>query len=168
MLSGLAIAAAVLSKGPVGFFPAVTPAIAWITLRDNATPSGRQVGPPAYRPSPSLQRERGPCDIPLANVLAIQAALVCTLAVSFGLMLIPAAAREYLSGYWQQQIVSSMRGEHGRVLSIAGHFNIVLLLVRNLAIPSLIVGSLLGSFAMAIWANGRRSTPHAARCGSAC
>jgi 4-amino-4-deoxy-L-arabinose transferase-like glycosyltransferase len=128
ILSGLAIAAAVLSKGPVGFFPIVTPAIAWITLRRGTLPLPLGEGTVRYR---------------LANVLATQATVACAVAISLGLLLIPTAAREYLSGYWQQQIVSSLRGEHGRVLSIAGHLNIVLLLARNLAIPTLIVGILL-------------------------
>ncbi|HEV3136475.1 MAG TPA: glycosyltransferase family 39 protein [Pirellulales bacterium] len=126
ILSGLAISAAVLSKGPVGLFPAITPAIAWITLRR----------------TPPLPLGEGIGECTFARALWVQSGVLCVMAVSLGLMLIPPAAREYLSGYWQQQVVSSMRGEREIVLSIAGHLNIVLLLARNLGIPALIVGGL--------------------------
>ncbi len=163
ILAGLAITAAIMSKGPVGLFPAVTPAIAWLTLRRtlplpldfgelgstelaevSRAGEGRGEGKKSQTPHLNpLPKGEGTAQYSFAHALAVQSGVLCTVAISFGLVLVPAAAREYLAGYWQQQIVSSMRGEHGVVLSTAGHLNIVLLLARHLAVPALIVGGLM-------------------------
>ncbi len=113
-LAGAAIAAAVLCKGPVGLFPAVTPAIAWITLRRTS----------------------------FARALCIELVVLASVAGSFGIVLIPEASREYLAVYWHQQIVASVLGHREGVSSLAGHFNILRSVARELAIPVLVAGSL--------------------------
>ncbi|MBI3837472.1 MAG: hypothetical protein HY288_06015, partial [Planctomycetia bacterium] len=93
-------------------------------------------------PNP-LPKGAGTAQYCFARALTVQTAVLCTLGVSFGLVLISAPAREYLAGYWQQQIASSLRGEREGVVSIAGHLNIVIWLTRELSIPAGIVGSLM-------------------------
>ncbi|MBI3839992.1 MAG: glycosyltransferase family 39 protein, partial [Planctomycetia bacterium] len=89
ILSGLAIAAAVLSKGPVGLFPAVTPAIAWITLRRTLPlplGEGRGEGEEPQTPHPNpLPKGEGTAQNCFARALSVQMAVLCTLGVSFGL-----------------------------------------------------------------------------------
>ncbi|HEV3138148.1 MAG TPA: glycosyltransferase family 39 protein, partial [Pirellulales bacterium] len=107
-LAGLAMLASFMTKGPVGLFPAATPAIAWVAIRR----------------------------APWPKAVLIQAGLLCCFAGSLGLLLTSEQAREYLGMYWQQQVLASMRGQRETVISGDGHFRILILMVRELAMPT--------------------------------
>ncbi len=112
-LAGMAIAAAVLSKGPVGLFPAVTPAIAWFALRRTS----------------------------FAQAAWIELVVAASFAAVIAMVLIPAACREYLVAYWHQQVVSSMLGHRERIGSWVGQFDIMVLIINELRIPILVTGA---------------------------
>ncbi|HEX3728039.1 MAG TPA: glycosyltransferase family 39 protein [Pirellulales bacterium] len=108
VLAGAALTAAVLAKGPVGLFPAVTPMIAYCTLsRLNA----KRVG-------------------------LVQCGVWGACLVTFGLVLLSAASREYLSAYWHDQVLSSLRGQRERSGSPFGQLNIMVCVMRELRIPA--------------------------------
>lgn len=107
LLAGAAVAAAVLSKGPVGLFPAVSPAVAWLTLR------------PASRTKAAL----------------VQCVLLTSAAGVLGCVLIDSQAREYLHAYWQGQVLASVSGQRDAILSFPGRFTILFFLAKHLVIP---------------------------------
>lgn len=91
-LAAGSILAAVLSKGPVGMFPAVTPAVIWLTLRGQS----------------------------VRKSLLVQITLLVFLAAAVGLILAESAPREFLSAYVKQQIVNSLQGRRETVDSPLG------------------------------------------------
>jgi hypothetical protein len=105
IVAAAAIAAAVGSKGPVGLFPAVTPAIAWLTLR--RTSFSRAVG--------------------------LQLALVAALATLAGLVWMHPPAREYLFTYFDKQVLGSLQGARETTISTWGRFYLVWALIVDLA-----------------------------------
>ncbi len=115
LLAGLAIAAALASKGPVGLFPLVTPAIAWLTLR----------------PKSAIQATR------------VQASVVAVVAVLLALTLTYAPAREFVAAYYQHQVVTSLQGQRETVDSAWGRFDLVWQLVVHL-LPTAIIAAALG------------------------
>ena len=83
-LAGLSVAAAVLSKGPTGFFPLAAPFIAALVMRDRA---------PA--------------------VLASAAAMLFGVIGAALLVLVPDVSRESLQTHWNHQVLASIRGDRG-------------------------------------------------------
>jgi 4-amino-4-deoxy-L-arabinose transferase-like glycosyltransferase len=125
LFAAAAITAAILSKGPVGLFPAITPAVAWLTMR-----------PQSFRKS-----------------LLVQITLVVFLAGSVGLVLARPAAREYLSAYFERQVVASLQGERDVVESALGRFH----LAWALAVDLVFSGT--AAAALVLWARtGRKGT----------
>jgi 4-amino-4-deoxy-L-arabinose transferase-like glycosyltransferase len=122
-LAGLAITAALLAKGPVGLFPAVTPAIAWMTLRRAGATTGLTIG---------SQR-----------AALVQACVLGCCFCSLALVLLPAVSREYLGTYWHQQVLASVTGRREGVRALSGHLKILLLLARSLQIAVLLTGIVL-------------------------
>ena len=106
-LTALSITAAILSKGPVGLFPAVSPALIWLTMR-----------PQSFRKS-----------------LLIQLSLVVFLVGFVGLLLTNPAARGFLSTYFNQQVVNSLQGRRDVVDSKLGQFYLLAALPRDLVLP---------------------------------
>ena len=119
ILSAAAIVAALGSKGPVGLFPVVTPAIAWLTLR--RTSFSRAVG--------------------------LQLALVTSLGVLTGLVWMHQPAREYLSTYFDKQVLISLQGARETKVSSWGRFYLVWSLILDLLCT--------GALAVALVAWGR-------------
>ena len=105
---GLSMLAGVLSKGPTGLFPLVTPLVAWATLR-------RQTW---------------------IRALATNAAWVFFFCAGFGLVLLQPAARECISEYLHQQLLPSLAGQRGLTLDW-GQFYILKAIQINLRVPAL-------------------------------
>lgn len=83
VLAGLSILAALLSKGPVGLFPAVKPLVGWLTLR-RAT---------------------------VRRALVVELGLLIALGAGCAAASASQASRDYLLGYWQEQFLASLSGE---------------------------------------------------------
>jgi 4-amino-4-deoxy-L-arabinose transferase-like glycosyltransferase len=111
-LAGTAITAALLAKGPVGLFPAITPALAWLTHRRGSVPDAS-----------AARLRRAAC---------VQAAVLCGCALSLSLLLLSTAARDYLGEYWHQQVLASVRGERDSGHGLWSHLKIVGFLAKNL------------------------------------
>ncbi|HEV3417390.1 MAG TPA: glycosyltransferase family 39 protein, partial [Pirellulales bacterium] len=111
------IAAAVLSKGPVGLYPLVTPLVAYFTLRRRT----------------------------LGRAMAENAALVVLVGAALGLVgLLPGAA-EYLDKYLHEQLFASLRGQREVVGSALGRFDIVWKMLKELVLPAAIAAGLIWS-----------------------
>jgi hypothetical protein len=94
VLSAAAIIAALGSKGPVGLFPAVTPAIVWLALRRT-----------------SLVRAAG-----------MQLGLVVLLAVLAAVVWSQQPAREFIAAYYERQVLNSLQGARETVESAWGRY----------------------------------------------
>ncbi|HEY2894547.1 MAG TPA: glycosyltransferase family 39 protein [Pirellulales bacterium] len=105
-LAGLAIVAAVGSKGPVGLFPLATPLLAQLTLR---------------------------CCAP-RRFAGVQVVLLTVLAIALGLVLANPPAREFLTRYFHQQIVDSLQGQRETNDSPVGRFQLVVDLCWDLGL----------------------------------
>lgn len=114
LLAALSLVAALGSKGPVGLFPLVTPAIAWLTL-------GRGNGRQAAR-----------VQLLLCGLLIVLGAAVCT----------SPDARDFLAAYYQRQVVSSLQGQREMVDSGLGRFYLLWALGNHL-LPSAAVAAVL-------------------------
>ena len=97
ILSAAALVAALGSKGPVGLFPAVTPVIAWLTLRRTS----------------------------FSGAVGLQLALVAALAMLSGLVWMHQPAREFLSAYYDKQLLISLQGARETADSTWGRFYLV-------------------------------------------
>ena len=82
VLAAGSIVAAVLSKGPVGLFPVVTPVVAWMTMRSTS----------------------------LRKTLIVETTLLVFLAAALVLLLSQAEPRAFLITYFEQQVVNSLQG----------------------------------------------------------
>jgi hypothetical protein len=109
---GACIVAAVLSKGPVGFFPLATPLVIHFTLRGQSIP--RSVGQ-------------------TVTLAAIVAAI-------FGLVLLNRASSDYVGKYLHEQLFASLAGRREVVDSALGRFDIVAKLLRETVLPTAIAG----------------------------
>jgi hypothetical protein len=105
IVSALAIAAAVGTKGPVGLFPAATPAIAWLTLRRTS----------------------------FVRAIGLQSALVASLALLAAAVWSHPAAREFVSAYFERQVLGSLQGARETVDSAWGRYYLVWALAFDLA-----------------------------------
>lgn len=114
LVAAAAITAAILSKGPVGLFPAITPAIAWLTMRQQ-----------------SIQKS-----------LMVQMVLAIFLAGCIGLVVAQPAAREYLPAYFEQQVVASLQGQRDVVESPLGRFHLAWALMVDLALSAVAAGAI--------------------------
>ena len=110
-----AIAAAVLSKGPVGLFPLATPLVIHFALRRQS----------------------------LARAIAHQAALVLLVAGAAGLILFMPGSADYLSKYLHEQLLASLAGRREVVASALGRLDIIWKIIRELALPAAIAGGLI-------------------------
>lgn len=113
-VAALAITAATGTKGPVGLFPLVTPAIAWLTI-------GR---------------------IRFGKGLLVQITLLLFLAAAIGLVLANPDAREFISAYLQKQVVSSLEGARETTDSSLGRFHLAWALCIDLLLSAVIAGAL--------------------------
>jgi 4-amino-4-deoxy-L-arabinose transferase-like glycosyltransferase len=113
-LAGVAVAAAVGSKGPVGLFPLVTPTVAYLTL--GGTSRRRSFG--------------------------MQLALVFALATVIGLVMLEADARAFTQAYLNEQVFNSIRGARETVNSGWGRFELASGLVIDLLPSAAIVAGM--------------------------
>ncbi|HEV2972045.1 MAG TPA: glycosyltransferase family 39 protein [Pirellulales bacterium] len=109
------IAAAVLSKGPVGLFPLVTPLVAYCTLKRRT----------------------------LARAVAENAALVALVAAALWLICLLPGAADYLDKYLHEQLFASLRGQREVVGSALGRFDIVWKMLKELILPTTVAGGLI-------------------------
>jgi hypothetical protein len=123
VLAAASIVAAVLTKGPVGLFPAVTPSVIWLTLRQQT--AGRS--------------------------LVVQLTLLGCLAALTAWVLADPVRHEFLSEYFQKQIVSSLQGRRETVSSPLGQGA----LLWTLVVQDLLPGAAMAA-ACVVWARGRR------------
>ncbi len=123
--AGVATAAAVLSKGPVGLFPLVAPTISWLTLR-RAT---------------------------IRQALVAQSIVVLVVIITVLVVLMPPPARQYAVEYWHGQIVRSMLGQRETVSTFAGRFEVLRVFFVEMLPALAIVG--LGLLALTRWLVGR-------------
>lgn len=114
LLAAAAIVAALGSKGPVGLFPLATPALAWVTLREVS-----------FRPA-----------------VLVQGALIAALAVMVGIVCLDPQAREFLTAYYQRQVLDSLHGQREMVDSVLGHFYLVWSLLVHLWPSATVAGVL--------------------------
>jgi hypothetical protein len=102
-----AIAAAVLSKGPVGLYPLVTPLVAHVTLR-------RQT---------------------LVRAVAESVALVALFSGIIGLACLLPGAAAYYDKYLHGQVLAAMQGRREVVNSILGRFDILWRVAQQVVLP---------------------------------
>jgi 4-amino-4-deoxy-L-arabinose transferase-like glycosyltransferase len=102
-----AIAAAVLSKGPVGLFPLAAPLAIHFTLRRQSR----------------------------VRSMAQTAALAALVAGAGGLILLMPGAGDYLGRYLHEQLFASLEGRREVVASALGRFDIVWKIIRELIVP---------------------------------
>jgi 4-amino-4-deoxy-L-arabinose transferase-like glycosyltransferase len=103
VLGSAAMTAAVLTKGPVGLFPLVTPFIYQLTM-----------------PASNWRRS-----------LLVQGTLVVLLAVMIGLVLCEQAPREFFATYLRQQVFRSMQGQREINPSSLGRLSLLTGLLRD-------------------------------------
>jgi hypothetical protein len=113
-LAATCLMGAVLSKGPVGMFPLVTPAVIAITIR------------------------RGQ----LRHMLVIQEGLALAFMLLLGLVLVQPGAHNYLTTYFHQQVVSSLAGHREIVHSRFGRLDILFRMAGQLIVPGLVAAVL--------------------------
>ena len=111
--AALSIAAAILTKGPVGLFPTVAPTLIWLTLRRQS----------------------------FCKTLLVQTTLVAFLFGAVGILLTRPTAREFLWTYFNQQVLCSLQGQRELTDSRLGQFNLLWLLSWDLLIPSVVAGA---------------------------
>ncbi len=104
ILSAAAVVAAVGTKGPVGLFPAVTPAIAWLTLRRTS----------------------------FARAIGMQIGLLASLALLAAAVWSHPPAREFGSAYYEQQVRHSLQGARETIDSLWGRYYLAWALVFDL------------------------------------
>lgn len=104
------LTAAVLSKGPVGLYPLAAPLCLALTL----------------------ERERA------RRMLAIGEGFLLMFLLFFGLLLLQNGAHEYLTKYFQIQVVSSLAGARETVHSAFGRFYIIREILQQVKNPLLI------------------------------
>lgn len=112
VLAGTSVAAALLAKGPVGLFPAVSPALAWLVLG---------------------QSSRG-------KALLVQLVLLASAAGALGCLLLSSEARSYLHDYLQVQVLASVAGQRDAVTAFPGRLSILLFLAKDLLMPGGLAG----------------------------
>ncbi len=135
VLGAACIVAAVLSKGPVGLFPLATPLAMCIACRCRRISTDLK-----GEPRPSGSRESR--SLMVAALLECMA-LIAMVAAAFGLVLLSPGASDYLGKYLHEQLFASLAGQREVVSSALGRFDILLKLVRELAVPGAIAGLLM-------------------------
>jgi 4-amino-4-deoxy-L-arabinose transferase-like glycosyltransferase len=114
IIGAVAIAAAVLSKGPVGLYPLATPLVAYVTLRRKA----------------------------LARAIVETIALVALFCGVIGLVCLLPGAAEYFDKYLHGQVLAAMQGRREVVNSILGRFDILWKVVQQVILPLAIAAGL--------------------------
>jgi 4-amino-4-deoxy-L-arabinose transferase-like glycosyltransferase len=104
-LAGVSVVAAVLTKGPAGFFPIAAPVLVALLVPQHARPAVRH-----------------------------GLVMLGTLAVTGGILFSVDASRAALSTYWNQQVVASISGARGggRWTSLVRHLNGIVLRMGGL------------------------------------
>ena len=104
-LSGVSVVAAVLTKGPAGFFPIAAPVLVALLVPQHARSAVRH-----------------------------GLVMLGTLAVTAGILFSVDASRAALSTYWHQQVAASISGERGggRWTSLVRHLNGIMLRMGGL------------------------------------
>ncbi len=115
IVAAAAIAAAVLSKGPVGLYPLATPLVAWVTLRRQA----------------------------LVRAIVENIALAALFCGIMGLVYILPGASEYFDRYLHGQVFAAMQGRREVVNSILGRFDILWKVVQQVILPLAIAAGLI-------------------------
>jgi hypothetical protein len=113
-LAAASVAAALLSKGPVGLYPLATPILAGLTLR-------RQT---------------------LGKSAAMNAALIGLVGAMLGLLFLQAGALEGFTKYLHVQVFAALAGQRELTASSLGRFYIFREIVRELALPAAVAGAL--------------------------
>jgi 4-amino-4-deoxy-L-arabinose transferase-like glycosyltransferase len=116
-LSGLSVIAAVLTKGPAGFFPIAAPVLVALLVPQHARSAAR----------------RG-------------LVMLATLVMAGGILFLVDASRAALSTYWNQQVVASISGARGggRFGSLARHLNGIILRMGGLLVLTWVWARLAG------------------------
>ena len=127
-LAAGSIVAAVLSKGPVGLFPVVTPVVAWMTMR------------PAS----------------LRKTLFVEGTLLALLSAALVLMLSQPEPRTFLVTYFQQQVVNSLQGRREIVDSRLSQLYLLREVPNHLLLPGALAASLV--FLGRKWSESARVT----------
>jgi 4-amino-4-deoxy-L-arabinose transferase-like glycosyltransferase len=112
--AAMAIAAAVLSKGPVGLYPLATPLVAYVTLRRRT----------------------------LVRAVIETIALFALFCGAIGLVCLLPGAAEYFDKYLHGQVLAAMQGRREVVNSILGRFDILWKVVQQVILPLSIAAAL--------------------------
>jgi hypothetical protein len=113
--AALSLIAAVLSKGPVGMFPLITPLVIAVTMR-------------------RAQASR---------MLVIAEGLLLLSLLGMGLLMLQHGAHDYLTTYFHDQVVSSLTGQRETVHSRLGRLNILWQMAGQLIVPALAAAGLI-------------------------
>lgn len=127
-LCAVSIVAAVYTKGPVGLFPLVTPAIACLTLRPS--PTIKVVGDGGES-----------CPYRIGRITILQIVLALLVVIGAAAVLLDADARQYMHDYWQQQVVASLSGRREVVGSALGRLFIIKSLISALLLPAVLAAA---------------------------
>ncbi len=111
-IAAASVAAALLSKGPVGLYPLATPFVAGLTLR----------------------RQR------LGKSVAMNAALLGLFCIALGFALLPPGALEGFARYLQVQVFAAVSGQREHIDSTLGRLYIIREIVRELAVAIILTG----------------------------
>jgi hypothetical protein len=114
-VAALALLGAVLSKGPVGMFPLITPLVVALTLRR------WQMG----------------------RMLVAAEGLLLLFMLALALLLLSPGAHAYMATYFHNQVVSSLMGQRELVHSRLGRLDIVWRMAGQLIVPALIAAGLI-------------------------
>lgn len=107
-LAAVCLVGAVLSKGPVGLFPLVTPLVIGVTL----------------------------CRDRFRHMIVLQEGLLLLFLLLFGLLLVQHGAHEFLTTYFYQQVVASVAGHREIVHSRMGRLDILFQMFGQLLFPA--------------------------------
>ena len=114
-VAALTLLGAVLSKGPVGMFPLITPLVIALTLRRGQT----------------------------ARMLVVAEGLLLLFLLALALLLLPHGAHEYMATYFHNQVVSSLMGQREIVHSRLGRLDILWRMAGQLIVPGMIATGLI-------------------------
>jgi 4-amino-4-deoxy-L-arabinose transferase-like glycosyltransferase len=113
-LAAAGVVAALLSKGPVGLYPLVTPVVAGLTLRQQG----------------------------LGKSVAANAVLIGLFCIALGFALLPAGALEGFATYLRVQVFAAVAGQREHTESALGQFYIVREIICETAYSAIAAGGL--------------------------
>ncbi len=129
LVAAAAIAAAILSKGPVGLYPLATPMIAYVAIR-------RQT---------------------FIRAVVESIALVALFCGIIGLVYLLPGAPEYFDKYLHGQVFAAMQGRREVVNSILGRFDILWKVAQQVVLPLAIAAGLVWTARRNGWKKGVRT-----------